>query len=89
MSGILPYFQQLRPGLSGASLAQQIAADMGVHYSTVYKWMKSGMASAEAQHLLRLAQLLQKGGHQVHLGDLQRMCALASDLTDSDFTEAP
>jgi hypothetical protein len=87
MSGILPYFKQLRPGLSGAALAQQIASDMGVHYSTVYKWLRFGMASAEAQHLLRLAQLLHQGGHDVSLGDLQRMCAVASDLDDTDVAE--
>lgn len=89
MSGILPYLQQLRPGLHGSALAQQIASDLGVHYSTVYKWLKFGMASAEAQHLLRLAWLLQRDGHEVHLGDLQRMCALASNLTDSDTIEGP
>jgi hypothetical protein len=62
---------------------------MGVHYSTVYKWLRFGMASAEAQHLLRLAQLLQRDGHEVHLGDLQRMCVMASDLIEPDNIEGP
>lgn len=88
MSGILPYLQQLRPGLKGASLAHQIAADLDVHYSTVYKWLRFGMATAEAQHVLRLAALLQQAGHPVVLGDLQRMCSEPSTLLSTDLSEA-
>lgn len=88
MSGILPYLQQLHPDLQGSVLVTQSAESIGVHFTTVYKWLRHGMASAESQHLLRLAALLQAKGRAVDFDDLRNMCRMASEPTATETPEA-
>ena len=74
MSGALPYLKKLAPELSGAALASHLASTLDVSYSTVYDWMKRGMATAQMQNVLKVAKALADQGHEVSLGDLESMC---------------
>lgn len=56
-TGILPYLQRIWPDLQGQTLVKQAAESLNVHYTTVYKWAREGMASAPSKHVLDLSRL--------------------------------